>query len=83
MISSNLASFPVLLENITWIRNFSLADGQLVGQSRVSQSGFGKLIKDSWALNVFICYMYFRFLSHLSNILYERVSAKRGSTVGL
>ena len=43
MISSNLASFPVLLENITWIRNFSLADGQLVGQSRVSQSGFGKL----------------------------------------
>ena len=39
------------------------------------------LIKDSWALNVFICY--FRFLSHLSNILYERVSAKRGSTVGL
>lgn len=81
MISSNLASFPVLLENITWIRNFSLADGQLVGQSRVSQSGFGKLIKDSWALNVFICY--FRFPSHLSNILYERVSAKRGSTVGL
>ena len=33
MISSNLASFPTLLENITWIRNFSLADGQLVGQS--------------------------------------------------
>ena len=36
MISSNLASFPVLLENITWIRNFSLADGQLVGQSHMS-----------------------------------------------
>ena len=36
MISSNLASFPVLLEHITWIRNFSLADGQLVGQSHMS-----------------------------------------------
>ena len=30
MIASNLASFPTLLENIAWIRNFSLADGQLV-----------------------------------------------------
>ena len=30
MISSDLASFPTVLENIAWIRNFSLADGQLV-----------------------------------------------------
>ena len=30
MIASNLASFPTLLENIAWIRKFSLADGQLV-----------------------------------------------------
>ncbi|XP_068673433.1 uncharacterized protein [Montipora foliosa] len=29
MIASNLASFPTLLENIAWIRKFSLADGQL------------------------------------------------------
>ena len=31
MISSNLASFPTLLENIAWIRSVSLADGELVG----------------------------------------------------
>lgn len=30
MISSNLADFPKLLENMTWIRNFPMADGQLV-----------------------------------------------------
>ena len=30
MISSNLAGFPKLLENMTWIRNFPMADGQLV-----------------------------------------------------
>lgn len=30
MISSDLASFPTVLENIAWIRNFSLTDGQLV-----------------------------------------------------
>ena len=46
MISSNLASFPVLLENITWIRNFSLADGQLVGQSHMSHRvGLENLVK--------------------------------------
>ena len=32
MISSDLASFPTVLENIAWIRNFSLIDGQLVGE---------------------------------------------------
>lgn len=31
MIASNLANFPTLLENMMWIKNFSLADGQLVG----------------------------------------------------
>jgi len=32
MISSDLASFPTVLENIAWIRNFSLVDGKLVGE---------------------------------------------------
>lgn len=31
MIASNLANFPTLLESMMWIKNFSLADGQLVG----------------------------------------------------
>ncbi|CAH3143610.1 unnamed protein product [Porites lobata] len=43
MISSNLASFPVLLENITWIRNFSLADGQLLGVLSSIESSFAEI----------------------------------------
>ena len=79
MISSNLASFPVLLENITWIRNFSLADGQLVGQSHMSHRvGLENLKTVGHLMSVFVTSV---SLSHLSNIFYERVSAKRGFTV--
>lgn len=43
MIASNLASFPTLLENIAWIRNFSLADGQLLGVLSSIESMFAEI----------------------------------------
>ncbi|XP_068672711.1 uncharacterized protein [Montipora foliosa] len=43
MIASNLASFPTLLENIAWIRKFSLADGQLLGVLSSIESMFAEI----------------------------------------
>ncbi|KAJ7325667.1 hypothetical protein OS493_029091 [Desmophyllum pertusum] len=43
MISSDLASFPTLLENIAWIRNFSLADGQLMSVLSSIESSFAEI----------------------------------------
>lgn len=43
MISSNLAGFPKLLENMTWIRNFPMADGQLVGILSSVESSFAEI----------------------------------------
>jgi len=43
MISSDLASFPTVLENIAWIRNFSLADGQLLSVLSSIESSFAEI----------------------------------------
>lgn len=43
MISSNLASFPTLLENIAWIRSVSLADGELLGVLSSVESSFAEI----------------------------------------
>lgn len=43
MISSNLASFPTLLENIAWIRSISLADGELLGVLSSVESSFAEI----------------------------------------
>lgn len=43
MISLDLASFPTLLENIAWIRNFSLADGQMLSVLSSIESSFAEI----------------------------------------
>lgn len=43
MIASNLANFPTLLENMTWIKNFSLADGQLLTVLTHIESSFAEI----------------------------------------
>lgn len=43
MIASNLANFPTLLENMMWIKNFSLADGQLLTVLSHIESSFAEI----------------------------------------
>lgn len=53
MISSDLASFPTVLENIAWIRNFSLANGQLLSVLSSIESSFAEIqsFYHTWSLS--------------------------------